>query len=1068
MQNKITWLATILAGGLTFSGLCADPATERSSGVPELAIPVCRAGAPVIDGVLTDACWSTAAVISNFSGRVLYRDEQGATKVRERTLKANRVMIAGDRRCIYLAFDITHPAPDQLKHTATKPTDALHADDSVEVFFDPGTDGAAYFHYLLTCANITAARLRARTQEATPMVIPWRTAALRTSEGWQAEAAIPLDFLAGYGDLAKARMNVTINTIVPVIDPNHVRVANEQEYSSWAPVLASFHEPERFGRLAGLGAEGVQAALLPRLLAASVGGYNAAGTGYTYTVSADIANYNRQTGQVILAVEDRPAAGAAALIERTVALTGAAMQTVTAEVPTPDIHARSVRILLKDAATGETLQSLTPPPQAMRALEIFSAYLDRSYYTDEPEARAICALGLPPASLANLRIRALDADGQVLGETTALTAVTAVPIKLSGLTPGIHQVNLGLEQADGKVLTSCRLDLIKRPPKPGLEWKIDRVNRVLLNNGKPFFPFGVVYAGGLLNNPPETQEAVLRDLAAAGMNTVQLWDWAATPAKTAAILDLAARHNIYIFDLLTGYPAPGAKSTGSCWFKEAFDPRLATPGIAADDPQVLAFVDRYNRTMEAMLDGVRAGMDHPALAGYFGLDEPRVEPRINMVERGRDLYRRVNELDGYHPSFVNFSSYVPDGDEWTDWFDILGTDPYFVTAGGGQRGTPNFVAGITAMTDRRAAQRRQVTFIVPMLEFWSRTFKRAILPREQVVQTYLALIHGARGLIYYMAPSRHQLSYETLAGLGPQIRQLAPSLLAPRPAVSISYAPGIMDPENHRFPDAQAALLANPAGGYVLLCANSRDYPVDVTFRSPALQSAAQVTRWFADRQMDVQAGAFSDRLEPCGVRAYALPAAGATGAPLALTVNTQGHPEEGVPESPMLMHEGRRDRKNLFQNPGLEDQALPGWPDYISLWNTGGLLSRVGGPAAQIMAVTNQPFEGRHCLQMAPGTQIRFKLAPQVYQPTDYTLSFHVRGDGRPARLACGGGGAGVFPDINIVPTREWQRCHLTGIIPPGLNPLNQFILSVSGTGTVWLDAIQFEKGSAPTEFEP
>ncbi len=460
------------------------------------------------------------------------------------------------------------------------------------------------------------------------------------------------------------------------------------------------------------------------------------------------------------------------------------------------------------------------------------------------------------------------------------------------------------------------------------------------------------------------------------MNTNQLWDWAATLSKPPLSWIWPGRHNIYIFDLMTGYSAPGAKPTGSCWFKEAFDPRLVTPGIAADDPQVLAFTDRYNRTMEAMLDGVRAGMDHPALAGYFGLDEPRVEPRINMVERGRDLYRRVNALDGYHPSFVNFSSHVPDGDEWTDWFDILGTDPYFIAAGGGQRGTPNFVAGITAMTDRRAAQRRQVTFIVPMLEFWSRTFKRAILPREQVVQTYLALIHGARGLIYYAAPFRHELSYATLAELGRQIRQLAPALLAPRPAVSISYDPGIMDAENHRFPDAQAALLANPAGGYVLLCANSRDYPVDVAFKIPALAAMTQVTQWFAGRQIDVQAGAFSDRLEPRGVRAYALtPAAAIEEQPLMLTVCATGHPEERVAEPPMLMHEGRPGRKNIFPNPGFEEQSLPDWPDYITVWSMGGLLNRIGSPAAQIMAVTNQPFEGRYCLQMTPGTQIRFKL---------------------------------------------------------------------------------------------
>ncbi len=1067
MRNTIMLHAAImLAAGSAFHGinpelLRAEPAPAA---IPEMHIPVCPT-APLIDGILTDACWSAAAVITNFAGRVLFRSEQGAVKVRERPMMANCARAAGDETCLYLAFDIAHPAPDKLKHTAVKPTDGLHADDSVEVFLDPGTGGRVYFHYLLTCANLAAARLRSRAQEAEPMVIPWRTATRQTPEGWQAEAAIPLDFLAGYGDPAEARMNLTINTIVPVIDPNHVRVADEHEYSSWAPVLSSFHEPERFGRLAGLGSAGVRPALFPRLAGVSISGYANDGAGYAYAVRADIANYNHQTGKVVLAVEDRPVGGAINMVEQAVVLTGSVMQAEAVRVPAADVTARNVRLLLRDAGTGEILQELTPLPQAMQALDIFSVYLDRSYYTDEPEARAICALGLPPAVWKDLRITAAGPDGRPLGRAGKLGAKVVVPLDLAGIKDGAHAVAVRLERHDGKLLTACEVELIKRPPKPGREWKIDRVNRVLLNNGQPFLPFGVVYGGSLLSRPPAGQAAVLRDLAAANMNAIQLWDWRNTPDKTAAFLDLAARHGIYVFDLLTGYQVVHG---GSCWFKEEHDPRLAHPGIPADDPRVVKFTETYDQTMQTMLAGARAGMDHPALAGYFGLDEPRVEPRINMVERGRDLYRRVNALDGYHPSFVNFSSHVPDGAEWTDWFDILGTDPYFVAAGGSRRGNPNFVAAITAMTDRRAAQNRQVAFIVPMLEFWSRTFKRAILPREQFVQTYLALMHGARGLIYYVAPCRHQLSYAALAELGRQIRQLAPALLAPRPPAVIEYAPGVMDPENYRFPDVQAALFTNPAGGYLLLCANSRDCPVDADFSGPAFAGVSRVEQWFSKRTFDLSGDAFHDRLEPQAVRVYAfVPAASDVAKPPSVVVRAVSHPAEGLKESPMLTHEGRVGRRNIFPNPGLEDQSLPGWPDYISFWNTGGLLNRVGGPQAKLTAVTNQPFEGRSCLQMAPDTQIRFKLAPQVYQPTEYTLSFYARG-GPGVELTFGGCGAGVFPCKTIVPAPEWRRYHMVGIIPPGLGELNGFIISARGADKVWLDAIQFEKGSAPTEFEP
>ena len=82
----------------------------------------------------------------------------------------------------------------------------------------------------------------------------------------------------------------------------------------------------------------------------------------------------------------------------------------------------------------------------------------------------------------------------------------------------------------------------------------------------------------------------------------------------------------------------------------------------------------------------------------------------------------------------------------------LGTDPYWIPGASGYRGNVNYVSKITYLTKKRADQRRQVTWSVPMAEYWSGIRKRAIMPKEQFAQTYLAVIHGAKAISFFRWP----------------------------------------------------------------------------------------------------------------------------------------------------------------------------------------------------------------------------------------------------------------------------------------------------------------------------
>jgi hypothetical protein len=82
-----------------------------------------------------------------------------------------------------------------------------------------------------------------------------------------------------------------------------------------------------------------------------------------------------------------------------------------------------------------------------------------------------------------------------LGRCAKVRPISKVGISLDKLELGPQPVKVELCRKDGRAIFSANMTLIKRAPKPGSEWKIDRINRVFLNNGKPFFPFGMIMAG---------------------------------------------------------------------------------------------------------------------------------------------------------------------------------------------------------------------------------------------------------------------------------------------------------------------------------------------------------------------------------------------------------------------------------------------------------------------------------------------------------------------------------------------------------------------------------------------
>src|SRR4051812_27751347 len=102
----------------------------------------------------------------------------------------------------------------------------------------------------------------------------------------------------------------------------------------------------------------------------------------------------------------------------------------------------------------------------------FTAYLDRSYYTTEKEAGVVCEV---PRTGTDLAVTIHDAQGKALGASPVDQQRMRIAVPCAALVTGTHALTVEL-RGTGAAPLSRSLELIKREPKPGFEWKIDQVN----------------------------------------------------------------------------------------------------------------------------------------------------------------------------------------------------------------------------------------------------------------------------------------------------------------------------------------------------------------------------------------------------------------------------------------------------------------------------------------------------------------------------------------------------------------------------------------------------------------
>lgn len=438
---------------------------------------------------------------------------------------------------------------------------------------------------------------------------------------------------------------------------------------------------------------------------------------------------------------------------------------------TPPIPAEATEVTLclylRRGMTGTawfddvTLEEYYPP--ALDAQLLYPNYRGR-LAADEPNPRVVIRAQLGTYLKDKLRLEQTTLVGDLRrGEKTLaqrrLRGLKPGRVDLTlparGLAAGDYTARVRLLAPDGSSLGERQFTVTRLPadaPQPTVT--IDRHNRTLVN-GKPFFPLGWYFG-------PHPGDANYREhldrIAASPFNTVMPYGINTGSVEgVRAYLDDLDRRNLKILYSI----------------KDIYE------GIGYYQESVLGF-----RGEEAMVRGiVTAFRDHPAILGWYLNDELPLEMRDRLEARNT----LVQQLDPNHPTWAVLYQ-VGELFGYLGTADVLGTDPYPIPqrpvtmAGDWTRETVGVAAGLRPAWQVPQAfdwqcynQDRPDEYRAPTLD-------------EVRVMTYLCLIHGANGLIYYsyFDLQRDRLGFDRrwadMLVVGNEVKALFPALLSAAPA----------------------------------------------------------------------------------------------------------------------------------------------------------------------------------------------------------------------------------------------------------------------------------------------
>jgi hypothetical protein len=236
-----------------------------------------------------------------------------------------------------------------------------------------------------------------------------------------------------------------------------------------------------------------------------------------------------------------------------------------------------------------------------------------------------------------------------------------------------------------------------------------------------------------------------------------------------------------------------------------------------------------------------------ALLAYYVADEPS-HRGVSVETMGR-LCEAVRILDPHHPTLICDGN-PNDGWEYSKVCDMPMPASYPLWKGM----PPSDVADTVDRHVAAVEDKKPVWFVIQA--FTGRGVRMPTIAEERIM-TYLAIIHGARGLTYITQSAPE--TWQGMLDLAKEIQALQPALTAPRRMEILEDASRRLDLGIYTTQDAVWLIAANPLQS----AQRWQIAPAELAGKS------GEATLPFEKRSVPLKEGAFEDDFEPLGVHIY-------------------------------------------------------------------------------------------------------------------------------------------------------------------------------------------------------
>ncbi|MDH7602307.1 MAG: hypothetical protein QHI38_09185 [Armatimonadota bacterium] len=312
------------------------------------------------------------------------------------------------------------------------------------------------------------------------------------------------------------------------------------------------------------------------------------------------------------------------------------------------------------------------------------------------------------------------------------------------------------------------------------------------------------------------------------------------------------------------------------------------------DIKLLATTLQTEEDEQALRAEVDAVKDHPALLAWYIADEPE----LNNVppERLVRAYKIIKEVDPVHPVAVCIAQ-VGRAEPYLPAFDVLLVDIYPIPHHSVTKVADGIEKALAVV-----GSSKPVWFIPQAFgggEFWY----REPTAKEVRAMTYLALIHGATGIQYFIrrppiGNPKSPVVWSECRILAMECSQLAPAVLSGESAPRVSCEPV----QIHARAFADRGML-------FVLAVNTENRPTAIKIAIEGCEYSGSAELIFERRRVDVKSGVIEDWIDALGTRVYRLPVG--------------PFPQDDISINP----------ENIVANPSFEEIVSPGTPANCYIW---------------------------------------------------------------------------------------------------------------------------------------